>query len=119
MRENVSIVRNEERLKEALSVISAIYADLLTDVFISPVQRYNTEFLDAIELKNMLTCAKIIATCARMRKESRGAHLRLDYPDKDDTNWLKNIIVWKQDNRLHTSLSEITAKEIYERMTSN
>ena len=71
---------------------------------------------DAFEARNMLTCAKMIATCARIRRESRGAHLRLDYPEKDDANWLKNITSWKEDGELKTSLSEITAREIYEEM---
>ena len=76
---------------------------------------YNTEILDAIELRNMLTCAKIITSSAKMRTESRGAHLRLDYPYKDDDQWLKNIIITKKGDKLLTSLSEITAKDIFKR----
>jgi succinate dehydrogenase/fumarate reductase flavoprotein subunit len=85
-------------------------------VSISEIRRYNTEFLDAIELRNMLTCSRLITTCARIRKESRGAHLRLDYPENDDLNWLKNITIWKENGKLKTSLSDITAMEIYKKM---
>ncbi|MDO8721765.1 MAG: hypothetical protein Q7J31_06000, partial [Syntrophales bacterium] len=55
--------------------------------------KYNTELLDALELRFMLPVAKSVALSALARKESRGAHVRLDYPERDDRHWLKNIIV--------------------------
>jgi succinate dehydrogenase/fumarate reductase flavoprotein subunit len=92
--------------------IDRLEEKLVEDVSISPIQRYNTEILDAIELKNMLTCARMIATSARIRKESRGAHLRLDYPDKDDRDWLKNITLWKGKNSIETSVSNAMVPDI-------
>jgi succinate dehydrogenase / fumarate reductase flavoprotein subunit len=74
---------------------------------VSSIRRYNTEFLDAVELKCMLTCARLIAICAGERKESRGAHLRLDYSGKDDANWLKNIVIQKRDGEIEKSFSQI------------
>lgn len=115
MREHVGIARDEKSLTYALSEIERMEDELETEISISTIRRYNTELLDAIEARNMLNCAKMITYCARMRKESRGAHLRLDYPEKDDTNWLKNITVWKEGDRLRTSLSDAKAIEVYER----
>jgi len=112
MRENGGIVRDEPRLNYALSKIESMQEQMEHDVSISTIRRYNREFLDLIELKNMLILAKIIVVCAIMRTESRGAHLRLDYPAKDDVNWLKNIIVFKEDGKYKTSLSNINAGEI-------
>jgi fumarate reductase (CoM/CoB) subunit A len=112
MREHVGIVRDEKRLTNALMEIDRLEEKLDRDVSISPIERYNTEILDAIELKNMLTCARMIATSARIRKESRGAHLRLDYPDKDDRDWLKNITLWKGKNSIETSVSNAMVPDI-------
>jgi succinate dehydrogenase/fumarate reductase flavoprotein subunit len=112
MRENGGIVRDEPRLNYVLTKIESMQEQMEHDVSISTIRRYNSELIDLIELKNMLILAKIIVICARMRTESRGAHLRLDYPDKDDANWLKNIIVFKEDGEHKTSISEINAGEI-------
>ena len=107
MRENVGIVRDEDRLNHALSQIDRIQGEMENDLSVSTIRRYNTEFLDAVELRNMLTCAQMITTCALERKETRGAHLRLDYPDKDDANWLQNIVIQKKDGEIETSFSQI------------
>jgi succinate dehydrogenase/fumarate reductase flavoprotein subunit len=104
MREEVGIVRDEPRLTHALSEIDRLEDETENDLSVSLIRRFNTEFIDAIELKNMLACAKMIVISARIRKESRGAHLRLDYPDKDDINWLKNIVIRKEGKELKTSL---------------
>lgn len=109
MKENVGIVRDKKRLDQALSEINRLEEELETNTSISNVRRYNTEVLDALELGNMLNCARLIATGARMREESRGAHLRLDYPQKDDGNWLKNIMLWKEDGRLKAMTSPAAA----------
>jgi succinate dehydrogenase/fumarate reductase flavoprotein subunit len=113
MNQNVGIARDEKGLRDALSEIDRLQDEMENDMSISTIRRYNTDLLDAIELKNMLLCARLIATCAEMRKESRGAHLRLDYPDKDDAHWLKNIVVWKENGRLRTSIGKATALETY------
>jgi succinate dehydrogenase/fumarate reductase flavoprotein subunit len=107
MRENVGVVRDEERVSSALSHIDRMEEEVEKHLSVSSIRRYNTEFLDAIELKYMLTCARMIATCAGERKESRGAHLRLEYPDKDDTHWLQNIVIQKKDGGIETSFSQI------------
>ena len=112
MRDDVGIVRDERRLSRAIAEMDRLEEELERDVSISPIRRYNTELLDALELKNMLTCARMIATSARLRKESRGAHLRLDYPDKDDRNWLKNISLWKGKEQIETLVTDVAAPDI-------
>ncbi len=105
MIEHAGIARQEEGLGHALDQIEALQQELDQHSAIAPIRRYNTEMLDAVETRNMLVCARLIASCARMRKESRGAHLRLDYPGKDDDHWLKNLVVRKNGNRLKISES--------------
>ena len=52
---------------------------------------FNTDLLFHIELGFMLECAEMICLASIERKESRGAHYRVDYPARDDENWLHHI----------------------------
>ncbi len=61
---------------------------------------FNTELLNAWELGNMLDVAELVAVCALNRTESRGGHTREDYPERDDKNWLKHTLAWKQDGKI-------------------
>ena len=54
--------------------------------------RFNTARVEALELLNLMEVAQATAVSANERKESRGAHSREDYPDRDDENWLKHSI---------------------------
>ena len=57
-------------------------------------QRWNTELLEAWELGCLLDLAEVTAVAAQDRKESRGAHFREDFPERDDTHWLKHSLAW-------------------------
>jgi len=54
---------------------------------------FNTSLLFHLELGNMLDLAEAIATAALHRKESRGAQFRRDFPERDDENWMKHILI--------------------------
>jgi len=59
-------------------------------------ERYNTELVEAIELGYLLEVSEATVHSALNRRESRGAHAREDYPERDDKNWLKHTLVFKQ-----------------------
>ena len=58
--------------------------------------KFNTARVEALELLNLLEVAEATAICANERKESRGAHSRDDYPERDDENWLKHSIYFQE-----------------------
>ena len=55
---------------------------------------WNTDLIEALELENLLIQGKMSVYAAENRKESRGAHARDDFPDRDDEEWMKHTLVW-------------------------
>ncbi|MDO9535351.1 MAG: FAD-binding protein [Bacillota bacterium] len=97
MWENVGIARVEKGLRTALKEIEEI-EETCENLKIASQISYNRDIVHTIEIKHMLTVAKLITEAALMRCETRGAHLRLDFPEKDEKNWRRNIIVFKENN---------------------
>jgi succinate dehydrogenase / fumarate reductase flavoprotein subunit len=91
MNEKVQVFRTEDQLKAAVVEIQKLkerYAKVGVE---AKGKVFNTDLLFALELGFMIDCAETIAVSAVERKESRGAHYRLDYPKRDDASWLKHI----------------------------
>jgi len=68
---------------------------------------YNTEVFNAFETRNMLDVAFAISSAALNRKETRGAHYRDDYPNRDDENWMKHTITYLGDNEIKISYKPV------------
>jgi len=91
MNEKVQVFRKEDELKAALSEVRSLRKRYETVGVESKGKVFNTDLLFHIELGFMLDCAEMTCASAIERKESRGAHYRLDYPQRDDANWLHHI----------------------------
>ncbi|MBT7952548.1 MAG: FAD-binding protein [Gammaproteobacteria bacterium] len=99
MWEKAGPVRTEEQLKQALDTFDSIEGRLPAAA-ISDQEKYNTELLDAMELRLMLPVAKSIAASALARTESRGSHIRMDYQERNDQESVKNIFVKVKNNQV-------------------
>jgi len=69
---------------------------------------FNTDILEALELESLLGIAETIVLCALNRKESRGAHFREDWPDRDDREWLKHTLIRETGNGVEISYKPVT-----------
>ncbi|MCE2393200.1 FAD-binding protein [Candidatus Poribacteria bacterium] len=88
------VFREEAGLLEAQRRIHAV-RERFPEVSVHDKGRvFNTDLLAVLELDFMFDCAETIIASALARKESRGAHTRTDYPERDDENWLKHVAVY-------------------------
>jgi succinate dehydrogenase / fumarate reductase flavoprotein subunit len=103
MTEHCGIFRDDHGLKEGLhklQTIQDIYEhDLLID---DQGSVFNSSMMQAIELKNLFTVGEIIMSSALSRQESRGAHYREDFPQRDDANYLKHTLGYLENNIVKT-----------------
>jgi L-aspartate oxidase len=90
---NCAIERTGDRLSETREII-AFWSRYVMDKTFTPIDM-GEDAIGGWELQNMLTACFLIATAAYTRTESRGAHYRLDYPDRDDEHWRLHLL-WKR-----------------------
>jgi succinate dehydrogenase / fumarate reductase flavoprotein subunit len=97
MQANFSVFRREDTLKEGLDKLLAMRDPIGRVSVDDDSLQWNVSLLSALELGNLADQAVVIAHSAYSRNESRGAHAREDYQKRDDTNWLKHTVAWKDD----------------------
>ena len=95
MWEKVAIVREEKTLNEALSQLLEMQKDL-DNLDVKDTKQYNTELVTALEVINMVEICILIVKSAILRRESRGAHFRSDFPESID-DWKKSIVINKKE----------------------
>ena len=98
--EKVGIFRDERSLQSAYEELSELLERWERVPVVDKSRIFNTNLVEVLELRNMLELARAVAYCALHRKESRGGHYREDYPERDDENFLKHTLVYKDGDRL-------------------
>ena len=90
MQKHCAVFRDNELLGEGVDLMGKVYGSM-ADVGISDRSLiWNTDLIETLVLDNLLAQAMVTIHGAAARKESRGAHMQEDYPDRDDKNWMKH-----------------------------
>jgi succinate dehydrogenase / fumarate reductase flavoprotein subunit len=93
---NVMVFRTEQTIKTAVEKIAELRERYKNVAIQDKGRRFNTDLLEAIELGNLLDLAEVMAVSALARKESRGGHYREDYPDRDDVNFMRHTMAYRE-----------------------
>ncbi|MCA0174549.1 FAD-binding protein [Bacillus sp. RAR_GA_16] len=122
MWENVGLVRNGKDLEHAMANLELL-EERVKRVSVKGSKRYNLTWHELLNVRNLVTVAKIVTSSALMRTESRGSHFRVDFPESNDEDWLSNIYVKKnqkgephyrveQTKQTHVNVQEIQGYKV-------
>ncbi len=121
MTKGIGVFRDQNSMEGALENLIDIKSRIGGFSIENKGKVFNTDLMFALELEFMVDCAEAVVAGALTRKESRGAHFRTDITDRDDQNWLKHTLMYKDDGvehgvRVETSDVTITQWEPVKRV---
>jgi len=100
MQAHCGVFRNQQLLTEGVAEVLALEARVGAIAIKDKSRTFNTARVEALELENLIETAKATVVSAEARRESRGAQARSDYPSRDDVDWLKHTLWYRDGNRL-------------------
>ena len=94
MQENCAVFRTGDVLAEGCARLQGVAAGRDDIRVLDRSLIWNSDLIEALEFDNLVMQAVATVESAAARKESRGGHAREDFPDRDDTNWMKHSLAW-------------------------
>jgi succinate dehydrogenase / fumarate reductase flavoprotein subunit len=109
MMEKIGIYRNEADMQSGVDEIQELRRRFKDVRVQDNTKQFNTDLLEIIELGNLLDLSLVTAASALNRKESRGAHSREDFPERDDENWLKHTLAYLEGDSIRIDFKKVDA----------
>ena len=104
MQNNCAVFRTGEVLAEGRDLIHKVWSGA-SDIKVTDKSLiWNTDLLETLEFDNLIGQAVVTMEGALNRQESRGAHAREDFPDRNDTTWMKHTLAWLDDHSHKTAI---------------
>jgi succinate dehydrogenase / fumarate reductase, flavoprotein subunit len=108
MYDKAGIFRTSDRLVECLDKVHELRERVGSVVVDDKGDRFNTDLTSVIELESMLEAADCLVTSALAREESRGAHTRLDFPERNDEKWMRHTLSWHDTGQVRLDYKPVT-----------